>query len=57
MEGEGPIWVPLEDVLDIHDRAIHSHGGRLGVRSEGLLDHALFRPRQRSTRTRGTSPG
>lgn len=45
MEGEGPIWVPLEDVLDIHDRAIDLHGGRHGLRSKGLLDQAVFRPR------------
>ncbi len=45
MEGEDPIWVPVEDVLDIHDRAIEMHGGRFGLRSEGLLDQAIFRPK------------
>lgn len=45
MGGEDPIWVSVGEVLDIHDQAIESHGGRFGLRSEGLLDQALFRPR------------
>ncbi len=40
------VWVLAEDVCDLHDQAIEEHGGRFGLRSEGLLDQALFRPRQ-----------
>ncbi len=37
MGGEVPFWVPIAKVLVIHDRAA-VHGGRFGLRSEGLLD-------------------
>jgi len=41
-----PIWVPKNIVLAIHDTLLSEHGGRRGIRDEGLLDSALARPQQ-----------
>ena len=43
---EGPVWVPLEEVVWFHDTAIENHGGRRGIRSQGLLDQAITRPQR-----------
>ncbi len=40
-----PIWVLDEAVIAIHRRQITEHGGADGVRSPGLLDSALARPK------------
>jgi death on curing protein len=40
-----PTWVLKTVVLAIHDEQIAEHGGRVGLRDEGLLDSALARPR------------
>jgi death-on-curing protein len=40
------IWIEERDVLAIHDRLLATHGGRPGLRDEGLLQSALARPRQ-----------
>ena len=37
---EGPVWVPVEEVVWFHDTAIENHGGRHGIRSQGLLEQA-----------------
>ena len=44
--GEEPLWVPIEDVVEFHDLAIDRHGGRHGLRSQGLLEQTLSRPRR-----------
>lgn len=45
MEHREPWWVHRDDVVAFHDRAIGAYGGRMGIRSEGLLEQALCRPR------------
>lgn len=39
-------WLRRSVVLAIHGEQLAEHGGRGGVRDEGLLDSALARPRQ-----------
>jgi death on curing protein len=41
-----PVWIEQRDVLAIHDQLLAAHGGRPGLRDEGLLQSALARPRQ-----------
>ena len=38
-----PIWVGKEVTLAIHKRQLAEHGGRDGMRDEGLLESALAR--------------
>jgi death on curing protein len=38
------VWLLEETVLAVHSRQISEHGGRLGIRDEGLLLSALARP-------------
>lgn len=45
-EGGQPIWVPVEDVVEFHDSAIDIHGGRHGIRNQGLLEQAVSRPQR-----------
>ena len=40
-----PVWVRKSVVLASHDEQLRIHGGRGGIRDEGLLDSALNRPR------------
>ncbi len=42
-----PRWVPSSAILAIHADQIRQHGGRPGIRDEGLLHPALERPRNR----------
>ena len=42
---EEPIWVQEAAVYAIHKRQIAEHGGSEGLRDEGLLLSALYRPR------------
>lgn len=39
-----PIWLDRTDCLAIHDMMLAQHGGRAGVRDEGLLESALAKP-------------
>ncbi|PNW27080.1 UNVERIFIED_CONTAM: death-on-curing protein [Euhalothece sp. KZN 001] len=39
------IWIRKETVLAIHRRQIEQHGGVEGIRDQGLLESALFRPK------------
>ncbi|MEM0939633.1 MAG: type II toxin-antitoxin system death-on-curing family toxin [Bacteroidota bacterium] len=39
------IWVDKHVVLAVHNEQLSQHGGRVGVRDEGLLDSALARPK------------
>lgn len=39
------VWLLEETVRAVHSRQISEHGGRPGVRAEGLLLSALARPR------------
>ena len=41
-----PIWLNREDCLAIHEMMLAQHGGRAGVRDEGLVDSALSKPQQ-----------
>ena len=45
MSGLLPFWVPDEDIVLFHDRAVATHGGRFGLRNQGLLEQAVFRPK------------
>jgi death-on-curing protein len=40
-----PEWVLKSVVLALHDEQLAEHGGRVGLRDEGLLDSALARPK------------
>ncbi len=40
-----PEWVSPAVVHAVHDRQIAEHGGARGLRDAGLLEGALFRPR------------
>ena len=40
-----PVWIRHDAVRAIHLRQLAEHGGREGVRDEGLLDSALNRPK------------
>ena len=39
-----PVWIELPLVLAIHNRQLAEHGGSEGIRDQGLLESALFRP-------------
>ena len=39
-----PVWLDHRLVLAIHGRVLAEHGGRAGIRDEGLLSSALARP-------------
>ncbi len=39
------VWLPRPVIEALHDRLLADHGGPVGVRDEGLLESALFRPR------------
>jgi death-on-curing protein len=40
-----PIWLNREECLAIHEMMLAQHGGLAGLRDEGLLESALFKPR------------
>jgi death on curing protein len=42
-----PIWLSKAVVLALQEEQLAEHGGRTGVRDEGLLDSALDRPKNR----------
>lgn len=42
-----PIWLTRRIVQAVHERQIREHGGRDGVRDEGLIASALARPQNR----------
>ena len=42
-----PIWLSKAIVLALQEEQLAEHGGRTGVRDEGLLDSALDRPKNR----------
>lgn len=42
-----PIWVEQSVVIAIHRRQLAEHGGVDGIRDEGLLESALFRPKNK----------
>ena len=39
-----PIWLDRTDCLALHEMMLAQHGGRAGVRDEGLLESALAKP-------------
>lgn len=38
-------WVSKQALILLHDESLATHGGREGLRDEGLLESALMRPR------------
>ena len=44
MKMRPPIFIPLEKVLEIHDRQIRNYGGDSSVRDIGLLESAIAVP-------------
>jgi death-on-curing protein len=40
-----PAWLERADCLAIHEMMLAQHGGRAGVRDEGLLESALGKPK------------
>ena len=37
-------WISKQALVLLHDESLATHGGRQGMRDEGLLDSALMRP-------------
>ena len=44
-------YLSIQQVLDIHQRAINRYGGTQGIRDRGLLESALAQPRQSAFQT------
>jgi len=44
---EEPAWVPRTAIEAAHADQIRAHGGRIGLRDEGLLDSAIARAQNR----------
>ncbi len=44
-----PIWIEESVVIAIHRRQLAEHGGSDGIRDKGLLESALFRPKNQFT--------
>lgn len=44
MQSDSVKVLSLEEVLTIHERLIDRFGGATGIRDQGLLESALFRP-------------
>jgi death-on-curing protein len=42
-----PVWLTVEDVVDLHGEQLAIFGGPLGLRDQGLLESALGRPSNR----------
>ena len=49
-----PHWVNRDVVLATHEQLLALHGGRAGIRDEGLLDSALGRPQNIYAYERGS---
>lgn len=47
MSARAPRWITKPGIIALHDRSLALHGGKRGLRDEGLLDSALARPRNR----------
>lgn len=43
------IWINELVVLALHEEQLAEHGGAAGLRDRGLLESALFRPRNRAS--------
>jgi death-on-curing protein len=41
-----PTWIDERDALALHGKSLLVHGGAAGIRDIGLLQSALFRPKQ-----------
>jgi death-on-curing protein len=39
-----PVWIDRSVLIRLHERDLELHGGLPGIRDEGLLDSALYRP-------------
>lgn len=44
MQSDSVKYLSLEEVLAIHERLIDRFGGATGIRDQGLLESALYRP-------------
>lgn len=42
-----PLWLGIDEVIDIHDRQLEWFGGASGLRDRGALEGALDRPRNK----------
>ena len=40
-----PVWIEYVLAIAIHQRSLAEHGGSDGIRDKGLLESALFRPK------------
>lgn len=50
-----PVWLERRDVIAIHEMSLQQHGGRIGIRDEGLLESALARPKQKFSYASGST--
>lgn len=39
-----PIWLDVDEVIDMHAEQLALFGGREGIRDQGLLESAVWRP-------------
>lgn len=46
--GTGPLWLVIEDIMELHTLMIARFGGKEGVRDIRLVESALARPEQLS---------
>lgn len=46
MKTKLPVWIDERAVVAIHGRLLAIHGGKTGMRDQGLLQSALARPQQ-----------
>ena len=50
-------WISKQALVLLHGESLATHGGREGMRDEGLLESALMRPQTSlSTQTQATPP-
>lgn len=42
-----PLWLPLDEIVSIHQKQLRLYGGASGIRDIGALESALARPTNR----------
>ncbi len=42
-----PVWIERQALLLLHGESLAEHGGAPGIRDDGMLESALFRPRHK----------
>lgn len=55
MSSDEPLFLEVDDVLEIHATQLDVYGGGAGLRDQGLLESAVAQPRAGSARGRPQS--